>query len=106
VVRIDRNEVKQLEQWIDQLQENLPPLKNFILPGGCREAAFLHQARTVCRRAERWAVTLLHDEPAAAEAAIFLNRLSDFLFVAARTANHQAGNPDRVWKNPRRNKKK
>jgi cob(I)alamin adenosyltransferase len=106
VIRIDRDEVKRLEKWIDRWQESLPPLKQFVLPGGCRESAFLHQARTVCRRAERWAVSLLRDEPAAAQAAIYLNRLSDFLFVAARTANRQVGVPDRIWKSPKGNRGK
>jgi cob(I)alamin adenosyltransferase len=101
VVRIGRREVGQLEKWIDRLEKSLPPLRNFILPGGCPASAFLHQARTVCRRAERGVVSLTREEPAAAGAAVFLNRLSDFLFVAARTANYQAGIADILWDSPR-----
>jgi len=106
IPRISKSEIKQLEKWIDRMEKSLPPLKNFILPGGARAGAFLHLARTICRRAERWSVALLRDEPAAATAAIYLNRLSDFLFVAARWANHQAEIPDIIWDSPRRKKGK
>lgn len=97
ISRVSQDSVRQLERWIDQLEESLPSIKRFILPGGSKPASYLHLARTVCRRAERWAVTLLRDEPAAEQAAIYLNRLSDLLFVAARTANLQAGIDDRFW---------
>jgi len=104
IPRIAEKEIKQLEKHIDRMEKSLPPLKNFILPGGAGAGAFLHLARTVCRRAERSAVALLRDDPAAATAAIFLNRLSDFFFVAARWVNHQAGIPDHKWDSPRRKK--
>lgn len=91
-----------LEKWIDDLEAKLPPLKQFILPGGTPMAAYLHLARTVCRRAERWLVTLVRQDAVHNEALVYLNRLSDFLFVAARAANLGAGKPDIPWKNPRR----
>jgi cob(I)alamin adenosyltransferase len=101
IPRIGDADVSLLEEWIDQLESFLPPLKQFIIPGGCPAAAYLHVARTVCRRAERWTVSLSRQEPACATAVKFLNRLSDFLFVAARMANHLAGLPDIPWDNPR-----
>ena len=82
----------ELEQAIDSMESELPPLRNFILPGGCAAAAQLHVARTVCRRAERL-VAALHDEPSI----VYLNRLSDFLFVAARFANLKNGVGDMPW---------
>ena len=86
-----------LEDDIDRLSEHLAPLKNFILPGGCKLAAQLHLARTVCRRAER-SVLVLHNEQALRmEVLAFLNRLSDWLFVAARTANRLERIEDVPW---------
>jgi cob(I)alamin adenosyltransferase len=97
-LRILESQVARLEREIDQLNAELAPLNSFILPGGTPAAAALHQARTVCRRAERWAVRLAHDEggevsPAAMK---YLNRLSDLLFVAARWANAR-GASDVLW---------
>lgn len=89
--------VRSLEVLIDSLEKGLPPLRNFILPAGSQAAAFLHLARTVCRRCERKAVALAEDEAVPAEAVMFLNRLSDFLFVAARAANAAAGLSDVTW---------
>ncbi|NCQ35125.1 cob(I)yrinic acid a,c-diamide adenosyltransferase [bacterium] len=89
--------VKRLEDLIDGLDRDLPPLKNFILPGGTSASGFLHLARTVCRRCERKAVALAADEPVPASAVIFLNRLSDFLFTAARSANLAARVDDVPW---------
>jgi cob(I)alamin adenosyltransferase len=85
-----------LEKAIDQAEEGLPPLKNFVLPGGSAQAAALHLARTVCRRAER-AVLGLDDSPARSEIVIYLNRLSDLLFVLARRANATLGVEDVPW---------
>ncbi len=87
----------ELEHLIDALDRNLVPLKTFILPGGQEGAAFLHLARTVCRRAERKAVALAAVEVVPAGAIIYLNRLSDFLFTAARAANAAFGVPDVPW---------
>lgn len=83
------SDIDQLEQWIDELQENLPPLKQFILPAGNPAGSQCHLARTVCRRAERktWQATAHHEIEA--EATKYLNRLSDYLFVLARTLNDQ-----------------
>jgi cob(I)alamin adenosyltransferase len=83
-----------LEQDIDTLEAGLDPLRTFILPGGTAAAAALHTARTVCRRAERRVVTLMSTEPVDPVLLKYLNRLSDFLFVAARAANKVAGADD------------
>ena len=91
-------QVEWLEQQIDRLNADLAPLRSFILPGGSPAAAYLHLARTVCRRAERLMVELKDrpSEPVAAAALKYVNRLSDFLFVAARHAN-DVGGSDVLW---------
>jgi cob(I)alamin adenosyltransferase len=91
-----------LEQAIDELEAALPPLKNFVLPGGSRGAALLHLARGVCRRAERRIVTLAHTPGHEVSPAIlrYLNRLGDYLFVAARFANRRAGAVETPWRKP------
>ena len=91
-----------LEQEIDTWDAVLTPLKNFILPGGTMAAAFIHQARTVCRRAERWVAMLQETDPINPEALRYLNRLSDWLFIAAREANRQANQPETTWESPAR----
>ena len=93
-------QIAALEQAIDQAENQLAPLRQFILPGGNRGAAFLHVARTVCRRAERRLVTLaaVPGERLAAEPIVYLNRLGDLLFVLARLTNHAAGVADVPWK--------
>ncbi len=91
------DEIARLERTIDRLQEELPAQTHFILPGGSPAAAGLHLARTVCRRAERSAVRLRETEPVRGEALVFLNRLSDLLFVLARAANRRAGVSDVPW---------
>lgn len=80
-----------LEKHIDRWEDELPPLTRFILPGGDPAAAMLHLARTICRRAERRVVALAQEEPVADSVRRYLNRLSDFLFVAARVVNHRLG---------------
>lgn len=97
VPRITQNNIDWLEGRIDQYDESLEILKTFILPGGGKAAAFLHQARTVCRRAERLAVDLSASEDLGEFAVIFLNRLSDYLFTAARYSNHLDGIEDVKW---------
>ena len=92
--RIQSDDVERLEQWIDELDGDLPALKQFILPGGTPGSALLHLARTVVRRAERRVVTFTDTDSGYAVQLKFLNRLSDFLFVAARYANHNAGQKD------------
>ena len=78
------------------MNEGLQPLRSFVLPGGTAGAAYLHLARTVCRRAERAVVTLTHAEPVNPQVLVYLNRLSDFLFVLARVAN-DGGKLDVLW---------
>jgi cob(I)alamin adenosyltransferase len=89
-------DIGRLERWIDEAEAALPPLRRFVLPGGCPAGAALHLARTVCRRAERQIVALGPDavEP---DLLAWVNRLSDLLFVLARLANARAGVPDREW---------
>jgi len=94
---IDPAWVAALEGAIDRLEAELPPLRHFVLPGGSGAAADLHLARAVCRRAERRVVALHHRQPVAPGALALLNRLSDFLFVAARAANHRAGAAEILW---------
>jgi len=83
--------IERLEEAIDAMEAELTPLRSFILPGGSLAAAHLHVARTVCRRAERLLVALGED-------AVYLNRLADYLFVAARFANAQQGVTDALWR--------
>ncbi|MCG8348563.1 MAG: cob(I)yrinic acid a,c-diamide adenosyltransferase [Chloroflexales bacterium] len=101
IPRIDTADIDLLEQVIDKLERELEPLRQFILPGGGLAAALLHQARTVCRRAERWAVSLSHEEAINPHVIAYLNRLSDLLFVLARNANARAGVADTPWNSPR-----
>jgi cob(I)alamin adenosyltransferase len=98
-LRILASQAERLEQEIDQLNETLSPLRSFVLPGGVAAAAYLHQARTVCRRAERLMVALKGvDGEVVSEAAMaYVNRLSDFLFVASRWANAVGGDGDVLW---------
>ncbi len=97
IERIGNKEIDQLEQWIDELDEQLPALTSFILPGGAPAGATLHLARTVCRRAERHTVALKKEDPISDEALIYLNRLSDLLFVLARFENQQAEETETKW---------
>jgi cob(I)alamin adenosyltransferase len=95
-LRIVADQVARLEAEIDAMNARLAPLRSFVLPGGGPAAAHLHLARTICRRAERLAVTLAAAEPVNAEAVRYLNRLSDWLFVAGRIANDE-GHADVLW---------
>ncbi len=90
-------DVLRLEQAIDEAEEPLPPLKNFILPGGPPEVSALHFARTVARRAERRVLTLGQREPVRGTILIYLNRLADLLFVLARRAGHEKGGAEVPW---------
>jgi cob(I)alamin adenosyltransferase len=94
---LEESAISRLEMQIDAATATLPPLRNFILPGGTELAARLHVARTVCRRAERQLVRFAQDRPVAATILTYLNRLSDWLFVQARAANHAAGVADVEW---------
>jgi cob(I)alamin adenosyltransferase len=95
--RVTDAEVAQLEQEMDKMNEGLPPLRSFVLPGGCRLNAELHVCRTVCRRAERDLVTLAREESVPPETVRYLNRLSDALFVWSRWASHVALAPETLW---------
>ena len=95
-LRVTGAQYERLEKAIDRLNENLQPLRSFILPGGTPAAAWLHLSRTVCRRAERAVATLMHVEAVNPQVLIYLNRLSDFLFVLARVANG-GGTGDVLW---------
>lgn len=96
--KIRSDDVKGLEAAIDRVEEKLPDLSEFILPGGSEGAGRAHLARCICRRAERAVVALLRAEPVETEVLAFLNRLSDYLFVLARWANREAGVADTAWK--------
>lgn len=97
IERLDETVIYEMEAWIDGLQEKLPPLKHFILPGGAVTGASLHMARTVCRRAERIVVTCHSQEPVNPLIITYLNRLSDLLFVMARYENQQQNEPETPW---------
>lgn len=100
VVRVEPA-ITELESWIDASESQLPALKTFVLPGGCRAAALLHLARTVTRRAERHYWTLQREvaesQPVPSQIGVYLNRLSDLCFSWARLANHTAGIADVPW---------
>jgi cob(I)alamin adenosyltransferase len=96
-VRCPPEATAEVEALIDRLWAALPELRAFLLPGGSRPGASLHVARTVCRRAERRVTTLARAEPVSPHVLAYLNRLSDLLFVMARTANARLGIPDVVW---------
>lgn len=89
-------DVERLEGWIDRLEAELPPLRRFILAGGTPAGASLHVARTACRRAER-AIVSLETDSVESELLIYINRLSDLLFVMARAANRRGGAPELEW---------
>ena len=89
-------DIQRIEDWIDRFEAELPPLRRFILPGGNRAGSLLHVARTVCRRAER-AIVGLGSGTVDAQVVAYVNRLSDLLFVLARTVNHRAGQPEIEW---------
>lgn len=96
---LSQTNVDNLEEAIDTLNDDLLPLKEFILPGGTKAAAFCHLARTVCRRAERKLITLDRAEPVTEISLKYLNRLSDLLFVMCRIINKEAGVSDVLWQN-------
>jgi cob(I)alamin adenosyltransferase len=98
-VMVKAERITVLEETLDQLNDDLSPLKEFILPGGTRAAAYCHLARTVCRRAERQLIKLGHEEAVTDVSLQYLNRLSDLLFVMCRVLNKDAGCADVLWKN-------
>ena len=95
--RIDDGRIRELEVAIDHCESELEPLRSFIVPGGTAKAASLHVARTVCRRAERRVVSLARSEELPPIVIVFLNRVSDLLFMLARVANRRAGAGEVSW---------
>ncbi|KAK6192201.1 hypothetical protein SNE40_003713 [Patella caerulea] len=89
--------VSQIEKWIDKMTEELPPLTNFILPSGGKAASCLHLSRSICRRAERWVAPLARDKEIDDEVLKFINRLSDYLFTAARYAAMKENREERIY---------
>jgi cob(I)alamin adenosyltransferase len=104
VPRIDESFIKTLEDFSDKFLNQIEPLKEFILPGGCESGATLHIARTVARRAERRAVELSEAEELNDQTIVYLNRLSDLLFILARLVNHRAGVPEKMTDFSKRSK--
>ena len=96
-LRITSDYTMEMEKIIDMLSDELPPLTNFILPGGCNAGSVLHVARAVCRRSERCVVRLTQETEVNSEIIICLNRLSDLLFVLARVVNHRSQIPEPIW---------
>jgi cob(I)alamin adenosyltransferase len=95
--RFDDEEIEALEKWIDEMESHLPKLNCFILPGGAPAGAALHMARSLCRTAERRAIPLHEAGDIADNVLIYLNRLSDYLFVASRYVNHILESPETFW---------
>lgn len=99
--RIGAPDIERLEQWIDKLNADVGPLTEFILPGGGPVGAFMHQARTVCRRAERRILTLMEQDGEIGPGPMrYVNRLSDFLFVLGRWAAQELNEPEYLWERP------
>ena len=96
-VRVTEGKDAELEQWIDRFDSELPQMTGFILPGGTPAGAHLHVARTVCRRAERLLARLAQEEAVNPKSLVYINRLSDLLFVMARTVNQRAGATETPW---------
>ena len=103
---VEDSDVERLETMLDAFNDDLPPLKDFILPGGGLAAAHCHLARTICRRAEREVVTLSHHDAVRPEAIRYLNRLSDLLFVLARVLARESGHGEVLWQHERRKRAK
>ena len=96
IKRMRREDIEHVEQTITTLESTLQPQRSFILPNGSRVASLLHQARAVCRRAERWTVSVSRKETVNQEILIYLNRLSDYLFIAARIVNMHMNLPEEI----------
>lgn len=99
---VREEDIARLEALLNEFNALLPPLKDFILPGGGRAAADCHMARAICRRAERRVVTLTHEEDVGESARVYLNRLSDLLFVLCRILARDDGGVEVLWRNPNR----
>jgi cob(I)alamin adenosyltransferase len=97
-LRVVQEQIDRLESWCDEFNAPLSDLRSFVLPGGVEAAARLHVARAVCRGAERDAIAAAREHAVNPLALVYLNRLSDLLFILARAANHQAGRDEPLWK--------
>ena len=97
-IPLEKRYLRNMETEIYKLNNNLPDLDNFILPGGCKESSFVHIARTVCRRSERSLIEASESEKIEKSCLIYINRLSDFLFVLARRVNLDSTNKELLWK--------
>lgn len=97
-LRIVKEDTERIEQWGTVLEGDLPALQKFILPSGCRAAALLHLARTICRRAERWLVHLAEEESINDQSLVYINRLSDYFFLLSRTVNKAVGREEAEWR--------
>jgi cob(I)alamin adenosyltransferase len=95
--RFNQDAIAHLEKWIDEMEGQLPPLQTFILPGGHPAGAMLHLCRSLIRRAERFVIPLYTQEDVDEDVLVYLNRLSDYLFVASRYVNHQLKVPETSW---------
>ncbi len=98
---MNESRVEWLEQTLDEMNRELKPLKEFILPGGCEDASFCHLARAICRRVERAMVSLMSEEAISPLLVAYINRLSDWLFVAARELNRAGGEAEVYWQSQR-----
>lgn len=96
---ITDEEIRKIEKAIDSIDANLPKLKNFVIPGGTTASAVAHVCRTVCRRAERQIVSIQEEYPSIDDLLIYINRLSDYLFVLSRKINTEEGVDEQLWKN-------
>lgn len=94
---LNENDCCNIEKWIDQIDASTPKANAFVLPGGCRAAAYTHIARTVCRRTERRILDLAETAPVDNNVITYFNRLSDYLFILARHLNHRSGISDLFW---------
>ena len=97
IQRIGEEHVQEVEKWIDEIDSANTPLTAFVMPGGTELASRLHLARTICRRAERQMIHLSHTEPVGSSLIMYVNRVSDFLFAAARLVNKNSGVEDVLW---------
>jgi len=97
IQRIASQDIEEVEKWIDEIDGANTPLAAFVMPGGTELAARLHLARTICRRAEREMIHLSHSEPVGTPLIVYVNRVSDFLFAAARLVNKDARIGDVLW---------
>ena len=104
MTRFDHQATDLLEQWIDAMEEKLPPLKTFILPGGHPSGGMLHLARSICRRTERRVLPLHRNADVSNHVLVYLNRLSDYLFVASRYINFLSKCPETIWEHHKLNK--